>query len=176
VIRPVKRFIVPVSLLMLLGLDGFLLEAETRSTLPIKPVNLSPAERFNKRIAEQARDAVPLRPPFRKGKAPACRDEPTDAEVLRVLDMLTGGPTPFYEVSRDDVEVEKERLVNRIDTVRFFPLVGPARLRRCHWKCTVFYTETVAWRYPFFFHWTAPRVEVIYFDKDHLHVVRAAAP
>jgi hypothetical protein len=175
VIRPVKRFIVSVSLLMLFGPAGFLLEAETRSTLPLDLLNLSPAERFNKRIAEQARDAVPLRPPFGEGKVPACGDEPTDAEVLRAL-VTPSGQTAFYEVSRDEMEVEKERLVNRIDPVRFFPFVGAARFHRCYWKCTVFYTETVASRYPFSFRWTGPRVEVVYFDKDHLHLAPSAAP
>ena len=42
-------------------------------------------------------------------------------------------------------------------------VAGPAQLHHCHWKCTVCYTETDAAR-------TRRRVEVVYIDRDHLHL------
>ena len=47
-----------------------------------------------------------------------------------------------YEEFRDKIEVTSERMVDKIDPVRFFPVVGPAQLHHCHWKCTIYYTET----------------------------------
>jgi hypothetical protein len=76
----------------------------------------------------------------------------------------------FYEEFRDNVEVVKERIKDTIDPPRFFPLIGPAQLHHCHWKCTITYTETFESGYPFPFRCVRPRVKVIYIDLDHLHL------
>jgi hypothetical protein len=60
--------------------------------------------------------------------------------------------------------------VDKIDPPRFFPLVGPAQLHHCHWKCTIYYRETVQSSYPFPVKVVKNRVEVVYIDKDHLHL------
>ena len=60
--------------------------------------------------------------------------------------------------------------VDKIDPVRFFPLIGPAQLHHCHWKCTIYYNETVQSDYPFPVQVKKPRVQVIYIDTDHLHL------
>ncbi len=151
-----KHLIAPVSLLILFGLVGF---------LPAKP----PAD-------ARTTSTGPIRPPIRKGQVPACDDEPTDAEVLRALDTPPNSTSSFWKVSRDDVEIVKERLVNKIDPVRYFPLVGAAQLHHCYWKCTVHCVETVAIHYPFACRWTQPRIAEIYFDKDHLHLAPSTAP
>ena len=74
------------------------------------------------------------------------------------------------EEFRQDVDFSIERLVDQIDPPRFFPLVGPAQLHHCHYKCTVFYTETVQSDYPIPFQTKRRRVEVVYIDRDHLHM------
>ena len=61
-------------------------------------------------------------------------------------------------------------MVDRIDPARFYPLVGPAQLHHCHWKCTIYYAETIESGYPFPFQTKKNRVEVVYIDKDHLHI------
>jgi hypothetical protein len=61
-------------------------------------------------------------------------------------------------------------MVDRIDPPRFYPLIGPAQLHCCHWKCTVYYTETIEACYPFPVRVVRPRVEVVYLDKDYLHL------
>ena len=72
------------------------------------------------------------------------------------------------------IEIVCEKLVDKIDPPRFFPLVGPAQLHHCHWKCTVYYTETIESGYPFPFRCVRPRVQVVYIDLDHLHECQTA--
>ena len=71
---------------------------------------------------------------------------------------------------RDDVQIVTERLVDKIDPPRFFPLVGPAQLHHCHWKATIYYTEVIESGYPFPVKIKRPRIQVVYIDKDHLHL------
>ncbi len=60
--------------------------------------------------------------------------------------------------------------MDKVDAPRFYPLVGPAQLHHCHWKCTVNYVETIAVHYPIPLRISRPRVQVVYIDKDHLHL------
>ena len=53
--------------------------------------------------------------------------------------------------------------------------IGPAQLHHCHWKCTVFYNEIMEAMFPFPFQTKRRRVEVVYIDKDHLHMCIAGA-
>jgi hypothetical protein len=81
-----------------------------------------------------------------------------------------------YEEFRDNIQIVTERLVDKIDPPRFFPLVGWARLHHCHYKCTVYYTETRQSDYPFPYKVVKPRVQVVYIDKDHLHLEPCGSP
>jgi hypothetical protein len=118
-----------------------------------------------------------IMPPIRDGfPPPVCEDPPDDATVLRALEDVTRGVPYIYEEFRDDIEVVTERIVDRIDPPRFYPLVGPAQLHHCHWKCTVYYTETVESGYPFPVRIRRPRVQVVYIDRDHLHLAPAGPP
>ncbi len=69
-----------------------------------------------------------------------------------------------------------QRIVDKIDPPRFFPLVGMAQLHHCHWKCIVYYTETTESNYPFPFHVRRPRIQVLLIDKDHLHLYPCPTP
>ena len=93
-----------------------------------------------------------------------------DAMVLRAMPHIARGVPYFYEEFHDDIQVVTERMVDKIDPPRFFPLIGPAQLHHCHWKCTVYYNETIETGYPFPVRCRRPRVEVVYIDKDHLHL------
>jgi transposase-like protein len=85
-------------------------------------------------------------------------DSPTDAEVLRALPRLADdGAT----ITRDNIAITKEKILDRLDPPRQFPLVGIARLWHRHWECTVHFTETSAGA-------TKQRVQVTYIDKDTL--------
>jgi RNA polymerase sigma factor (sigma-70 family) len=93
---------------------------------------------------------------------------PPTSEVLRALPHVPRGVPYVFELSRDDIEVVAERLARQVDPPRFFPLVGKAELHHLHWKCTVYYKETVECGYPYPARTTRPRVEVVYIDKDYL--------
>ena len=93
---------------------------------------------------------------------------PPIEEVLRALPQLPRRVPYIVEVFRDDVAVVAERLTRQVDPPRLFPLVGQAELHHHHWKCTVYYSETVEYSYPYPARTKRPRAEVVYIDKDYL--------
>jgi hypothetical protein len=99
-----------------------------------------------------------------------CEDPPDRAEILRAMPRVTRGVPYVFEEFRDDIEFTVEKMVDKVDPPRFYPLIGPAQLHHCHWKCTVYWTETLDSMYPFPFRAKRRRAEVIYIDKDHLHL------
>jgi hypothetical protein len=120
---------------------------------------------------------TPVLPPIREGfPPPVCEDPPDEARILRAMPHVARGVPYFYEEFRDNIQISTELLVDKIDPPRFFPLVGPAQLHHCHWKCTVFYTATYESGYPFPFKIVRPRIQVIYIDLDHLHTYPCDTP
>jgi len=126
-------------------------------------------------IEERLRDKsdfnTPILPPIPPGYRPLCEDPPDRATILRAMPRVTRGIPWIYEEFRDDIDFTIERLVDRIDPPRFYPLVGPAQLHHCHYKCIVYFTETVQSDYPFPFRIVKRRSETVYIDRDHLHLV-----
>jgi hypothetical protein len=112
---------------------------------------------------------TPILGQIREGEKAHCDDAPDEARILRAMPPL-GRVPGLFEESRDDIQIVTERIVDKVDPPRFFPLVGKARLHHSHWKCTVYYTETIAGNYPFPFHVHRPRIQVVYIDTDHLHL------
>jgi hypothetical protein len=120
------------------------------------------------RLAGEERD-IPL---LRDARDLELIAPPSEAEVLRALPRLPRGVPYAYEVSRQDVQVVTERQAVKADPPRFFPLIGPARLHHCPWKCTVYYLEVIESNYPFILRTTRPRVEVVYIDRNCLIPVK----
>lgn len=135
------------------------------------PIPMQPwvADRIEERLSNKSDTRTPILPPIPPGFRPICEDPPDRAEILRAMPRVTRGVPYIYEEFRDDIEFTVEKIVDVVDPPRFFPLVGPAQVHHCHWKCTVFYTETVTSDYPFPFRTKRRRTEVVYIDKDHLH-------
>jgi hypothetical protein len=118
-----------------------------------------------------------IMPPIREGfPPPRCEDPPDLASALRALEDVVRGVPYIYEEFRDDIDYIPEKLVDRIDPPRFYPLIGLAQLHHCHWKCTIYYTETVQSSYPFAVYIKRPRTQVVYIDKDHLHLFTGPNP
>jgi hypothetical protein len=143
------------------------------------PVPVPPwvTERMEEKICWKNDYKTPIMPPILEGvPPPLCEDPPDESRILRAMPHVARGVPYFYEEFRDNVEVVTERLVDKVDPARFFPLVGPAQLHHCHWKCTVYYTETLESGYPFPFRCRRPRVEVVYLDLDHLHLYPCGTP
>jgi hypothetical protein len=136
------------------------------------PIPMQPwvSEHIEERLVNQSDTRTPVLPPIPAGFRPLCEDPPDHAAVLRAMSRVPRGIPYIYEENRDDIEITVAKLVDRIDPPRFFPLVGPAQLHHCHWKCTVYYTETLESNYPFPFHVRRRRAEVVYIDRDHLHL------
>lgn len=137
------------------------------------PIPVPPwvTERMEEKYCHERDFKTPIMPPIREGfPPPLCEDPPDEAMILRAMPHVTRGVPYFYEEFRDDIQIVTERLVDKIDPPRFYPLIGPAQLHHCHWKCTIYYTETIESGYPFPFQCRRPRVEVVYIDKDHLHL------
>lgn len=139
--------------------------------LPALTVQPWVTERMEEKYQYPNDTRTPILPPIREGFAPpTCEDPPDDAHILRSLPRMARGVPYFYEEFRDDVQIVTERIVDKIDPPRFFPLIGPAQLHHCHWKCTVYYNETIESGYPFPVRVKRPRIQVVYIDKDHLHM------
>ncbi|MBM3983026.1 MAG: hypothetical protein FJ304_22685 [Planctomycetes bacterium] len=137
------------------------------------PVPVQPwvSERLEQKLNHKNDGRVPIMPPIRDGvPPPICEDPPSDGEVLRAMPRMPRGVPYVYEKFMDDIVIVKNRLVDKIDPPRTFPLVGQAQLHHCHWECVIYYTETVQSDYPFPVYIKKPRVQVIYIDKDHLHL------
>jgi hypothetical protein len=135
------------------------------------PIPAWVTERMEEKYCYKNDQRTPIMPPIREGfPPPTCEDPPDEASILRAMPHVKRGVPYFCEEFRDDVQIVTQRMVDHIDPPRFYPLVGPAQLHHCHWKCTIYYTETIESGYPFPFRCKKPRVEVIYMDRDHLHL------
>jgi hypothetical protein len=137
------------------------------------PVPVPPwvAERMEEKYCFPNDTRTTIMPPIREGfPPPLCEDPPSEAEVLRAMPHITRGVPYVYEEFRDNIQIVTERMVDKIDPCRFYPLIGPAQLHHCHWKATIYYVETMESGYPFPFQCKKQAVEVVYIDKDHLHL------
>ena len=137
------------------------------------PIPVPPwvTERMEEKYCYKNDFRTPVMPPIREGfPPPLCEDPPDEARILRAMPHVARGEPYIFEEFRDNVQVVTELLVDKIDPPRFFPLVGPAQLHHCHWKSTIYYTETLESGYPFPFRCRRARVQVEYIDKDHLHL------
>jgi hypothetical protein len=143
----------------------------------LTPVPPWTAERMEDKYQHKNDWRTPILPPIRDGfPPPLCEDPPNDREVLRVMPRVVRGVPYVCEEFRDDVSIIKNRLVDKIDPPRFYPLIGMAQLHHCHWECVVYYTETVQSAIPFPTYVKKRRIQVVYIDKDHLHLYVGTNP
>jgi hypothetical protein len=106
-----------------------------------------------------------------------CPDPPKLDEVMRSLPDDPIGKSPFIaEYKRDNVHLTVEPTVDTQDECRFYPLVGPARLRKCHYKCTVSFDRTILSEWPIPFKHVDRCKEVVYIDHDQLIACAGPAP
>jgi hypothetical protein len=89
-------------------------------------------------------------------------------------DDTAGGVYFLTETHRNNVRIVVENIVDSIGECRMYPLVGPARLKKCHYKCTVYFDKTIRSDWPIPFSNTHSTQEVVYVDHDHL--IRCAGP
>ena len=141
------------------------------AALLLIPVQPWMADRMEEKYQNTNDTRTPVLGPVRDGyPEPLCEDPPSDREILRAMPRVARGVPFVYEEFRDDTQLVKNRLVDTIDPPRFYPLIGMAQLHHCHWECVIYYKETVQSSYPFPTYVVKPRTQVIYIDKDHLHL------
>ena len=143
------------------------------------PIPIPPwvTERMEEKYCWKNDFRTPIMPPIREGyPPPVCEDPPDESQILRAMPHVCRGVWYWFEEFRDDIQIVTEKIVDKIDPPRFFPLVGPAQLHHCHFKCTMYYTETIESGYPFPFRCVRPRIKVVYMDLDHLHLAPCPNP
>ena len=91
-----------------------------------------------------------------------------------LLGMIAAGLGPRWVFTTIDA-VENFVVAHYEEQIlRLSPLVGPARLHPCHYKCTVYFDKTIRSDWPIPFTHTDQSQEVVYIDHDHL--IRCAGP
>ncbi len=146
-------------------------------TTPLIPVTPYMSQKVEDAYWDEERyGKVPILDPIEGENAPLfCLDPPSSDEVMRALpDTTSGGVAFLAETSRNNVRIIVEPMVDRLDDCRFYPMVGPARLHHCHYKCTIYYEEVKRSYWPVPFTHRDQRQEVVYVDHDHL--IRCAGP
>jgi RNA polymerase sigma factor (sigma-70 family) len=141
----------------------------TATPTPVIPVRGEPTVEELKRENERLRrEVATLKARLGEIERRVGDDAPSDQEVLRAMPRVPRDIPYAFETFRDDITIVKTKILDRLDPPRVYPTVGTARLRRQHWECTVYYTETVQGDYPFPVKLKKQRVQVVYIDKDTL--------
>src|SRR5436190_5782172 len=78
-------------------------------------------DKFNNKNDYRTAILPPVRPGFPE---PKCEDPPDDAQIVRALKPIARGVPYIYEEFREDLQIVKQQLVDRIDPPRFYPLIG----------------------------------------------------
>ncbi|MCA9071600.1 MAG: hypothetical protein KDA84_21890, partial [Planctomycetaceae bacterium] len=97
-------------------------------------------------------------------------DPPTDEEVLKALEKQLGA-----DVDRRKIRIVKEKVKDSTGPAKFYPMVGPARMRDVQFKCTVYYEKDRKSDWPIPFRHVSQEQAVIYVDHDHLMRVKSPA-
>ena len=144
---------------------------------PIIPVSPYFSQQVEDTYWEEERyGKVPILDPVEGENAPIfCMDAPSYDQIVRAMPRDPSGGVPFLaETQWNNMEIVVENIVDRLDECRQYPLAGPARQHHCHYKCTVFYDETIRSHWPVPFTHTDRSQEVVYIDKNYL--IRCAGP
>ena len=175
--RSVPKLLAAVVLLGMLGGVGCTTQGPHLG-LVAYPIPISPYLQKQKEDdfwIKERYDRVPVLGPLTSGGPAEALDPPSDDEVMRAFERanpLQGGLPFLHEIQRNNVRIVKDKIADYVDPARHYPLIGPAQLHHCHYKCTIYYTEVtrVGWPIP---HTLVDEdsQEVIYVDHNHFHMV-----
>ncbi len=96
-------------------------------------------------------------------------EPPTKEEVLKAVPE-----SKLENVDPKSIKVKIEKVAEETGEPRFYPMVGPARLYKVRFKCTVTMDETIHSEWPVPFTHSDRRQEVVYIDHNHL--IRTVGP
>ncbi len=133
------------------------------------PILPSQSQRLEEDMQREEADRVPILDPV-PGEfgPPPCLDPPSEAEVWQKVPKFRSGSPVFYETQRNNVRFLIEKIGDKVDPCKIYPLAGPCQLVHCHYKCTVYFDELYWSDYPIPFNHRDARVEVVFIDKDYL--------
>jgi hypothetical protein len=133
------------------------------------PIFASQSAALERDMERETEERVPILDPIVGEFAPAsCLDPPSEAEVWQKVPAFRRGSPVFYETQRNNVRILIEKIGEKVDPCKVYPLAGPCQLVHCHYKCSVYFDELYWADYPIPFNHQKARVEVVFIDKDHL--------
>lgn len=180
--KSISTAVLPAIAATLLGFSGCTWPLNTTFSSPSLhfpfPIPVSPYfqdEQEDQFWQHERYDRVPILPPLTPGAPHIALDPPSPDEVMRALEKahpVEGGIPLLHEIQRNNVRMTIEPIADYVDPPRVYPLIGPAQQHHCHYKCTIYYSETtrVGWPLP---HTTVDEDarEVLYIDHNHFHRV-----
>ena len=109
------------------------------------PIFPSQQQRLEEDMKREERNKVPILDPIPTEFAPAaCLDPPSEEEVWNKVPKFKNGCSVFYETQRNNVRILIEKIGEKIDPCKVYPLAGPCQLVHCHYKCgTPYYDEAL---------------------------------
>jgi hypothetical protein len=111
--------------------------------------------------------------PDPNGNAPGCcMDPPSEEEVWSKVRLSRTGSPALYEAQCNNIRILIEKIGDKVDPCKVYPLAGPCELVHCHYKCTVMFDERQLVKNADSLGPSAEQVEVVYIDKDHLRRCR----
>lgn len=167
------------ALLALVGSSGCTVYGpNVRGSLLLYPVPLSPFfqdDLEDKAWEHERYDMVPILGPITEGGPVVALDPPSEDEVMCALEKarpVEGGLPFLYETQRNNVRMIIEPIADYVDPPRVYPMIGPAQQHHAHYKCTLYFEETVrvGWPIPYTTK-NQDTQEVVYIDHNHLHIV-----
>ena len=94
---------------------------------------------------------------------------PSEAEILTALDESQSQEIPWaFDTKRSNVKVKIEKIADRSGQLRKYLGIGAARIRLCHYKCTVSSDKEIRLTWPIPFTHSEPVTEVVYVERAHL--------
>ena len=85
-----------------------------------------------------------MRDPIKPGNKDADLEAPSEDETMRALQKARPAEdSAKCTVERNRVRIVSELIQDSIDPPREMPLVGPVQVHHVHFKCTVYFQETV---------------------------------
>ncbi|HWE40634.1 MAG TPA: hypothetical protein VG406_29075 [Isosphaeraceae bacterium] len=133
------------------------------------PITPAQQQRLESDIKREEQHKVPILDPIPAEFAPPnCLDPPSEDEVWEKVPRFKNGSPVFYETQRNNARFLIEKIGDKVDPCRIYPLAGPCQLHHCHYKCTIYFQELYWSDYPIPFNHIDNRVEVVYIDKDYL--------
>lgn len=147
-------------------------------TLPPFPVSSYWQQKVEDAYYEEERyGKLEVLDPVEGDNAPLfCLDPPTPDEVIRAIPNKPDGGFAFLSDTQwNNIRMTVDLIVDKVEDCKFYPLAGPAKLHKCHYKCTVYYEKIERSGYPIpFENKDLDSREVVYIDHDHL--IRCAGP